>query len=99
MRLSEHQREVIRRSTAELAGPLAQAMLFGSRLNDQARGGDIDILIELPQPRPDRLALSLRIGARIERQLGLQKIDVLVADPATPLSPVLIAARRVGTPI
>lgn len=99
MRLSEHQREVIRRTTAELAGASAHALLFGSRLNDQARGGDIDILIELPQLCPDRLALSLRIGARIERQLGLQKIDVLVADPATPLSAVLNAARRVGAAI
>lgn len=99
MRLSDRQREVIRRSTAELAGASAQALLFGSRLNDQARGGDIDILIEMPDVCADRLALSLRVGARIERQLGLQKIDVLVADPATPLSPALLAARRVGAPI
>jgi predicted nucleotidyltransferase len=99
MRLSEHQRDVILRSTAELAGASAKALLFGSRLDDQARGGDIDILIELPQPCPDRLALSLRIGARIERQLGLQKIDVLVADPTTPLSAVLRVARSVATPI
>jgi predicted nucleotidyltransferase len=99
MRLSEHQREVIRRSAVELAGASAKVLLFGSRLNDQARGGDIDILVELPELCPDRLALSLRIGARIERQLGLQKIDVLVADPATPLSGVLSAARRMGLPV
>ena len=96
MRLSEHQREVILRSAAELAGADADVRLFGSRLDDLARGGDIDILVDLPRPGANRLDLSLRIGARIERQLGLQKIDVLVADPLTPVSPVLAQARRHG---
>jgi predicted nucleotidyltransferase len=99
MRLSEHQREVIRRSAAEVAGPDAAVLLFGSRVNDLARGGDIDVLVELPRPCTNRLDLSLRIGARIEHQLGLQKIDVLVADPLTPESGVLAQARRTGLPI
>lgn len=91
-----HQRDVILRSAAEVAGADADVRLFGSRLDDLARGGDIDILVDLPRPSADRLDLSLRIGARIERQLGLQKIDVLVADPLTPDSPVLAQARRHG---
>lgn len=99
MRLSEHQREVILRSAAELAGADAEVRLFGSRLDEQARGGDIDILVDLPVPHADRLDLSLRIGARIERRLGLQKIDVLVADPLTPESAVLVQARRHGVPL
>lgn len=96
MRLSVHQRSVICRSAAELAGPSARVLLFGSRLDDAGRGGDIDLLVELPEPCANRLELSLRIGARIESRLGLQKIDVLVADPETPASPVLAAARQSG---
>lgn len=96
MRLSPYQREVIRCVTAEVAGPAARVFLFGSRTRAQARGGDIDLLIELDQAPSDRLALACRIGARIEHQLGEQKIDVLVADSATPRSPVLDAARREG---
>ena len=99
MRLSEHQREVIRRTTAEVAGPSARVLLFGSRTRPELRGGDIDLLIELAQPSPDRWALGTKLGARIERQLGLQKIDILVADPATPDSPVLAAARRAGVAV
>jgi predicted nucleotidyltransferase len=99
MRLSEHQRNVIRRTTAEVAGPTARALLFGSRTRPDLRGGDIDLLIELPQPSPDRWAIGIRLGARIERQLGLRKIDILVADPATPDSPVLAAARHDGIPV
>ncbi len=96
MRLTPFEREVIRRATAEIAGPAARVLLFGSRTDAGLRGGDIDLLIELPQPRADRLALGLRIGARIERQLGEQRIDVLVADPASAETPVLTAARRDG---
>ncbi len=99
MRLSAHERDVIRRATADVAGPGARVLLFGSRTRDDVRGGDIDLLIELAQAGADRFALGIRIGARIERQLGLQKIDVLVADPETPDSPVLTEARRDAVPI
>lgn len=99
MRLSLYQRDVIRRATSEIASPSAKAFLFGSRVHPDLRGGDIDLLIELPQPHDDCFTLGIRIGARIERQLGTQKLDILVADPRTPDSPVLIAARRDALPI
>ena len=94
MRLSPYQRDVIHRVTSEIATPLAKVYVFGSRARSDLRGGDIDLLIELPQPRDDCFALGIQIGARIERQLGQQRLDILVADPRTPDSPVLIAARR-----
>jgi len=96
MRLSPHDRDAILRSTAEVAGPGARALLFGSRTDDSARGGDIDLLVELPQPSSDSLGLSLRLSARIQRRIGLRRIDVLVADPATPITPLLARARRDG---
>jgi len=63
------------------------------------RGGDIDLLVELSAPVPDRWSLGNRLGARIERQLGLQKIDILVTDPETPESTLLAEARRDGIPV
>jgi predicted nucleotidyltransferase len=94
MRISLHDRDCIRQATSEVAGPGAKAMLFGSRTDDQRRGGDIDLLIELPEPAEDPLALSLRLAARIQRGIGLRKIDVLVADPSTAEFPLLRQARR-----
>jgi predicted nucleotidyltransferase len=96
MRLSPYQRDVIRSATAEVAGPAARVLLFGSRTRPELRGGDIDLLVELDHISPDRLALACRIGSRIEMRLGLQKLDILVADPVTPPSPILEAARREG---
>jgi len=99
MRLNEFERETIRRVTHEVAGARAQALLFGSRVQDELKGGDIDLLIELPDPGQDRFQLALDIGVRLDRALGLRKIDVLVADPSSPQEPVLIAARRTGQPV
>ena len=96
MRLSDHDRQAIRRVTTEVAGAHARLLLFGSRTRDDLRGGDIDLLVELPAITPERWALGNRLGARLQRAIGLRKIDILVADPATPNSPVLAAARRDG---
>ena len=99
MRLSDRQRQVIRQATAEVAGLSARALLFGSRTRDHLRGGDIDLLIELAEPVANHWQLGVQLGARIERRLGLQKIDILIADPATPRSPVLDAARTDSVPV
>ena len=94
MRISPQDRASIRQTTQEVAGAGARALLFGSRTRDELRGGDIDLLIELPAPAEDALELSLRLSARIQRRIGLRKIDVLIADPASSNSPLLRQARR-----
>ena len=95
MRLSAHDRLAIQRATAEVAGPDGRVYLFGSRTRDKLRGGDIDLLVELATPRStdERLQVSVRAAARLQRLIGERKIDVLVADPLTPETPLLRAAR------
>ncbi|MCU0919836.1 MAG: nucleotidyltransferase domain-containing protein [Burkholderiaceae bacterium] len=99
MRLSPFDRAAILESVAEVAGPHARVKLFGSRTRDDLRGGDIDLLVELAQPGSAEREIGIRLGTRIERRIGLRKIDVLVADPATPETAVLAAARRSGVPL
>ena len=99
MRNSPKERASILQATEEVAGAGARDLVFGSRVHDDLKGGDIDLLVELPAPTQDALALSVRIAARIQRQIGLRKIDVLIADPATPDSALLRRARREAVPI
>ena len=55
--------------------PSATVSLFGSMADDQARGGDIDLLV-----RSKRLTLSdrLDIACELEDALGLRKIDLVI---------------------
>ncbi len=78
MRLSAHQRESIKRSVEQVL-PGAEVLLYGSRTDDQKRGGDIDLLV-LSRSDFDRSA-SIKILAALYRAIGEQKIDLLVEDP------------------
>ena len=96
MRLTPEQRDLIVRATHELVGPHARVRLFGSRVDDAARGGDIDLLIESSERLSSRLHVQLRLGARLERTLGGRRVDVLVIDPDTERLPVHDVALATG---
>lgn len=96
MRLTAEQRRAIRDAARQVFGPSAQVKLFGSRLDDDARGGDIDLLVELPGPVPDASALSARMVARIQRRIGVRKIDVVYAWPGMEEQPVHRVAKEEG---
>ncbi len=99
MRLSAQTRNVIRDTAREVFGPAAEVRLFGSRLDDTARGGDLDLLVILPASLDDSRRKTLTFVARLQRQLGDQSIDVLLVDPLTQLQPVHQQALREGVPL
>ena len=74
MRISETTRQAIKSNVARLA-PEADCYLFGSRTNDTAKGGDIDILVITPEKLPSPLISSLR--RLILNQIGEQKLDIV----------------------
>jgi len=96
MRLTTEQIEVIRRSVTELAGQDAQVSLFGSRTDDAARGGDIDLFVEVPHPVENATWLSSSIAGRISLRLGGQKVDVLLSAPNLEQFPIHDIARSEG---
>jgi hypothetical protein len=50
MRLSQLGQETMHAAVAEFFGADAVVHVFGSRVNDSARGGDIDLLVQSPEP-------------------------------------------------
>lgn len=96
MRLTERARHVIKDSVSEIFGPSAIVKLFCSRTDVELKGGDIDLLIECPAPVAESGLKTAKVSARIQRQLGQQKIDILCTWPGAPLSPVHISAIKNG---
>jgi predicted nucleotidyltransferase len=89
MRLTQAERTEITRSIAA-RDPSAAVYLFGSRVDDSARGGDLDLLV---LSREISLWDRLDILAALHRTLGEQKIDLIVyPDLSKPFA--RIAARE-----
>jgi predicted nucleotidyltransferase len=59
----------------------ARVWLFGSRANNAARGGDIDLLVQLPVHETKPLAFVRRLRIALQRYLGERKIDILLQTP------------------
>lgn len=81
MRLTPAQILTIRQTTLEIAGSTARIRLFGSRLDDNARGGDIDLLLESDEPVDMPALLAARLAARLSRLMDGRKVDVLILAP------------------
>lgn len=96
MRLSQQTQQTIRDTVREVFGIEAGVKLFGSRINDDARGGDIDLLVELPSITAELERKTMQLLARLQLRIGDQPIDVLVLDPSTPRQSIHEQASTTG---
>jgi len=79
MRLTGFERKILTEKTEKIFGKNAHLILFGSRVNENARGGDIDLLL-IPEEIEDKDIFSHKIQFLVEVKniLGDQKIDLIV---------------------
>jgi predicted nucleotidyltransferase len=96
MRLPPDQARTIREKTQAAFGPNTRVLLFGSRTDDRALGGDIDLLVEVDHPVSNRAAAAARLAAELQIALGDQRIDVILVDTNTVPQSIHNAARRTG---
>lgn len=96
MRLQPRQIAALKRLAEEQFGPQARLRLFGSRLDGQAKGGDVDLLVELPVPVPQPALQSARLAARLSRVLDGRRVDVLLSAPNLARLPIHDIAMRQG---
>lgn len=74
MRLTPKQAALILRVVADQTGPGAHVALFGSRVDDSRRGGDVDLLIENDPPLSGMQCVNIRL--HLESALFLP-VDIL----------------------
>lgn len=99
MRLTDTQSDLIRQIVRATAGPTAKVRLFGSRLDDHARGGDVDLLVELPDPVAAPAALGALLSARLARGLQGRAVDVVLLAPNLRRLPIHDIALAQGQPL
>lgn len=80
MRLSEQDvRAIVGTFSPILKRYDGELYLFGSRVDDRKKGGDIDLLVVVAAPSiPLVAAEKLRIVDLIQRKIGEQRIDVTI---------------------
>ena len=82
MRLTQKETVIIQSLAEETFGNNVQVRLFGSRVDKQKKGGDIDLLIT-PE-KLDEVNSKEKINiywAKLQEKLGEQKIDILLEIP------------------
>lgn len=93
MRLTQQQRELILQSVHSRLGPETRTILFGSQLDDQRHGGDIDLLLEPPTMPPLLQRAQLKLA--LESALG-RPVDLVIHPLDRPATPFQQLARLQG---
>ena len=76
MRLSSKEIKIIKENTKKIFGR-SKIILFGSRMDDKKRGGDIDLYI-IPENKENLFVKKLRLEAILE-DLLFKPVDIIVA--------------------
>ena len=101
MRLTHVEQQAIASAARETLAPGTRVSLFGSRVRDTARGGDMELLVDSPEPLAAQQWVALRQAfvARLYRLLGERRIDVVMggSGPAASAGTVVAPARRQAT--
>ncbi|WP_260293618.1 nucleotidyltransferase domain-containing protein [Sedimenticola hydrogenitrophicus] len=94
MRLTSHQSKLICHAAREAFGEGTKVTLFGSRVNDEKRGGDIDLLV-LPAKNDGLIARKIHMLTLLEQGLGERKVDIVI-EHADDTRPIVRIARQTG---
>jgi predicted nucleotidyltransferase len=96
MRLTIEQVQLVKKTVDTILNAPNHIWLFGSRVNDDKKGGDIDLFIETPSLCPNRAETICRLYGELVMTLGEQKIDILLKDKNTTEVPIFDIARHSG---
>jgi hypothetical protein len=75
MRLDAEEVQAIKTAARDLFGPAAVVRLYGSRVDDAKRGGDIDLHLEVPAGTATP-AMMNELSWALAHAIGEQKIDI-----------------------
>lgn len=83
MRLTEYQQAIIKDAVIKTFGERSKATLFGSRVDDTKKGGDIDLFIQADYPPKEMFYRKLNLLTELQFKLGERKIDIVTFNGST----------------
>ncbi len=96
MRLSDFQRTVIKQTAIEHFDGKALVWLFGSRVDNMQKGGDIDLFLQFNEKTTHLAKKVLRFNTLLQQQLGEQKIDIITLEPQQTPNAIVQHALKTG---
>lgn len=96
MRLTPSQVETIRSTAQQLLGVGVRVTLFGSRVDDTCKGGDVDLMVEVPDAIDEPALLCARLASRVSRAMDGRKVDVVLKAPNLMVQPIHQIAQQTG---
>lgn len=92
MRLNTTELQAVRALLGAL-DPAGRIYLYGSRANDQRRGGDIDLYLQASRP----IDLKTRLTTQYRLELACDtRVDLLIKNPDQPNQPIHKIAEELG---
>lgn len=95
MRITSIEKTIIKSSVQKHFGGNAAVYLFGSRVDNDKKGGDIDLYITTDMPTSEIIREKIGLLVDMEKGLGEQKIDVVINNH-TKQKPIYEIAEKEG---
>lgn len=94
MRLTQTQRAIILFGVHEFIGPSVNVHVFGSRLDDTKRGGDVDLLLISQAAIPLLACAELKMALEERLQLPVDIVTYVSTAKPTPFQAIALAQSR-----
>ncbi|MCO7247512.1 nucleotidyltransferase domain-containing protein [Halomonas sp. Mc5H-6] len=91
MRLTQSQRSTIVSGVREFIGPSVNVHVFGSRLDDTKRGGDIDLLLISKTAISLLASAELKMALEERLQLPVDIVTYVSTDEPTPFQAIALS--------
>ncbi len=83
MRLTSFERDTIKKLAKKYFGSETRIYLFGSRVYDDKKGGDVDLFLRNAKDTSMNLELKIQFLAELKKNIGNRKIDLVFDKKST----------------
>lgn len=96
MRLTPSQIDYIRVTAHQLLGENVRVTLFGSRVKDDIKGGDVDLLVQVNERADNPALMSTRMASRVSRTMNGRRVEVVLKASNLLQQPIHSITRQTG---